>query len=121
MYVCITSFCCLIRVMIPLSQFHVASPPPVPVPLDHTSSLPEPVGLPFFLFPSTFTPFLLLLPTAVSLEEGSDSARFGTTGGVWAGSMQAKEQRFLMILAVGLGERSLQRSSNRLNQSAASL
>ena len=47
-----------------------------------------------------FDPFLELGPMS-----GPDA---GLTGGVVWGSQQAKVQRFLMILVLGVGERSLQ-------------
>ena len=112
-YFVYTAFCCLTSVMMPLSQFQDESPP-VPIPLNHASSLAEPVGLPFFFLALT-GPFL-----ATPSGEGSGSARVGLTGGVCCGWTQAKEQRFLRILAVGLGERSRQRSSRPLIHWAAS-
>ena len=91
----------------PVSQVHDNSPP-APVPLDHASSLLE--GLPLFFF---FPPFF---PAADTPSEwaGSGPTRAGLMGGVWLGSTQEKEQRFLMILVTGLGDRSRHRSRSLL-------
>ena len=89
--------------MMPQSQVHAKSPP-VPIPLDHASSLAELEGLPRFFF-------VLAAPFFPLGRAESGPARAGLTGGVWRGSTQEKEQRFLRIFVTGLGERALQRSS----------
>ena len=91
--------------MMPLSHRHESPPPPpLPPPLDPASPLAG-VGLPFLI-----DPFL----EAAWLVEGVTCPDVGLTVGVCCGSTQAKEQRFLMILVLGLGERSLHRSSSWL-------
>lgn len=90
-----TSFCCLMSVMIP--TFH------------SNKSLFGPA----FSLPAVAVLFLEdLAPFFETWLAGTSDV--GLTSGVCSGSAQAKEQRFLRILALGLGERSLQISSRWL-------
>ena len=91
-----TSFCCLTRVIIPLSHAHKS--PPFSI-FGDASSLVG-IGLPF-------------LGLALFFDAGAVSCPDAAlTAGVCWGSAQAKEQRFLRIFVLGVGERSLHRSSS---------